>query len=222
MRHKPVHCRTPRKRSGFTALELVLGLSVSALLGICLVGLVSSAAIGWNVTGDGTAADSGGDRGAAYVEKALRSAQDVGYAAPGSASEAATLLLWAHDLYQQDGIIARDRTPQRAELLLFKYDPTSKSLNLYRPKRWLDMTASERAAAATTLTTSDLTLKATADAFAAWGAVQKFKLLGGAKTSVTAVSFWVENNSGRPIVAYEIELDRAGMPAVRRRRQVWS
>ena len=201
--------RAPRR--GLTALELVLGLSISAVIGMALMSLTSAAAAGWRSQEQQAVIDAGAARGQAYAERLVQSAQDVGYWSAGNALEPATVVLWANDLYQQDGAVARDHKPQQAELVVMRYDPTAKQLKLYRPKAWAEMSAAQRAAAATVLTPAQLSAKSTADAFrsAAW--VQELTLLGNAATTVTGAVLGVTTAGERPLVQLRFDVARGGL-----------
>lgn len=202
---------SPHLRRAFTAIEMSLALVVAGLIGVCVVGLVGASGTIWRQQQEAGVGVTSGARAQSYLERVVRSAQDVGYSSPGSASEAPAMLLWAHDLLSKDDPDLRDHQIQACELLLIRYDSDARQIKLYRPIQWTDMTSAQRDKARETVSTAAFAQLQTANDFATNDWVEQHVLAGAAAGEQVTAAWWqVDRSSMNPIIRLRFELLRDG------------
>ncbi len=205
--------RVAAPRRGFTLVELLLGLAITALISVCVLGLTSAAADAWTLHAPGSNAATKAtkiEEDAAVRAATLRNVQRslaIGYAS-GLAMSPPTgeglLLFWFDDRLDLVG------TPQYGELRLLHADPAEARVVLWSPRPWNDYTPAERAQLATA---ADLDAASTADAIIASDLFTPHVLIGWDESLVQAGGFAVERvghvgMSAR--VSYEIVTRRDG------------
>ncbi len=207
--HQPDRSHAAR---GFTALELMLALALTGIIGLCIYALTGASSQIWKQQQEGPQNLAGAGRTQSYVERVLRVSHDVGYWAPGSSTEPASLLLWAHDLGTQEPGATRDYQIQQLEMVLIRFDESTGKIKLYRAKNWDDISLVDQLVA--TALVSELTFgqRLTADTFAAAPWVDQYVIAGGGGQKVTKATWTVDRTTDNPIVRFRIEMgegDRA-------------
>ena len=202
-----------RSNKGFTLVELLLSLAVTALICVCVLGLTAATADAW-ATG---ATDSAGSRAKArvdentatraVVQRVVERSEALGFASGLSASPPTgegLLLAWYDDDLDLAGI------PQWGELRLLHADPVEGRLVLWAPRPWNDYTAAEQTALAGA---ADIDAAASADSIVNSGLFDPHVLIGVADSTVSAGGFRVERAvavGATARVAYEVVVDRDG------------
>lgn len=191
-------------------MELMLGLAITGLVGLCAATLVSATSKTWQAQQQDVSATTATGRTRSFLERAIHNAQDVGYWADGTGAEPATLLLWANDQFAHSGAAALDHQPQLYELTLLRYDASAKRLVLYRPRAWTSLSTSQQSAASLKVAVGGLTNQATADQLRAADWVEEIPVLGNAAAPVTSGWLAVDRTFERPLVRYRFDQLRLG------------
>lgn len=203
--------KTPHLRRAFTAIEMSLALALAGLIGVCVVGLVGASSAIWRQQQEAGVGVTSGARAQSYLERVLRSAQDVGYSSPGGPTEAPAMLLWAHDLLSKDDPDLRDHQIQACELLLIRYESDARQIKLFRPIKWTDMTSAQREKAVEVVSRAAFSQLETANDFAANDWVEQHVLAGAAAGEQVTAAWWqVDRTSTNPIIRLRFELLRDG------------
>lgn len=203
--------RAPWARRGFTAVEVLLAMCLAGFIGLCVLSMTAASSQIWSQQEESSGIGTTGVRTRAYLERVLRSAQDVGYWAEGSESEPAAMLLWAHDDGTRQPDAYRDHQLQQCELLLVRHDPEAGQIKLYRSKDYALLTPAEQLLAKLLMTSSAFNTRAAADAFAASAWVEEHTLAGNVGETVENVSLNVDRTGENPIVWLRFDLVRGGL-----------
>ena len=124
-----------RRPTGFTLIEVLMAMSITAMIGVALTSLALTASSGWAAGDESADASSALHRGTAYVENRVEAAADA----------RAVLLLW-HDAPRESA--RRDYEVQFHELQAVVYDPDADAVVTAIPLHWDSLTAAQRAEAA--------------------------------------------------------------------------
>jgi type II secretory pathway pseudopilin PulG len=191
--------RSLRHRGGFTLMELVIGMMVTALVTAASAALLSAVAQGW------TQSDTAQDNSLAIIQthmrlqRVLRSAKQLGLCKTGAieGSSAASILIWKGDANL-------DSQVQFSELALLEHDPADGVIRYYEvvyPSNW---TVAQQAAADTpALANDEIYDESAIDSFKAIAYVQATVLARG----VTGAEFhrYDSSTTVRPSLDYVLK-----------------
>jgi len=200
-------CRIRRSRlsaAGFTLMELMIGMMVTALVTAASAALLSAVGQGWKQS-DSTQDDSLSIVQAHLrLQRVLRGAKQIGLCHSGSieGSSSAAVLIWKADTNL-------DSQMQFSELALIEHNPSDGIIRYYEvvyPSNW---TPAQKAAADTPALANDNIYDETAiDSFKAISYVQSTILARG----ITGVEFhrYDDGNTVRPTVDYVLKFPLSG------------
>jgi len=205
------HVATAGPARGFTAVEVLLALCLTGFIALCVLSMTMASSQIWAHQQESAGAGTSGARAKSYVERVLRSAQDVGYWSEGSDEEPAALFLWAHDKGTRQPEATRDHQVQQCELMLIRHDPVGGKIKLYRSREYSLLSPAERLLAEQLMTTTQFNSRLTADTFAALPWVQEHDLVGSGGETVQNVTWNVDRTGDNPIVRLRFDVVRAGV-----------
>ena len=226
MRLRLAHCRAlfpaaTRRGGGFTLVEMLLGLVLTAMIALTIAGLASVSSSVWRAQVNAVGADVDQERVGGYLDDLLRNSRDVLYASDPSPLGRQVLVVWRGDAYDQNGVVANDDAAQWAELALLVADPAAGRLEVYLPAAPDTAQPGAAAAPATIFPArgSDPAAELSPESLDAGDAIPAYftatPLLGDSSTKVrvTEAAFAVDRAGRLPLVRYTIALDAAGRAA---------
>ncbi len=145
-------------RSGFTVLELSIGLVITAMILAAVAAIVSAAGQGWSEQNVSQSTQMQANQVYARLQKVLAAAKYVAQVTPGSvdgSGVAASLFFWRSDDYPDGATM--DGTPQVGEMALIQQDSATKTLWLYQAIPYSQMTPTQLTAAGLTMTWAQMT-----------------------------------------------------------------
>lgn len=187
-----------------------MALSLAGFIALCVLAMTSASSQVWTEQRESAGNGTSSVRAKSYMERVLRSSQDVGYWSAGSTTEPAALLLWADDDGASQAEAMGDHRIQQCELMLIRHDPETKQIKLYRGRQWDLLSSVEQLLGLDLVSTSAFNTRATADAFAQQTWVQEHLLAGGPGEEVINVQVNVDRSMDNPIVHFRYEVLRAG------------
>ncbi len=206
--------------SGFTFVELMMGIGVTSLVMLALSSVCMSVAAGWKQGELGRSTWMGGTGVTTQLQRTLREARYLGYVHSGdlSANPAvpATLVYWRAD--DLNGV--PDGVPQIGELGLLEFDPSNRTLTRYEIKPTSELSDAQKSSAAEPLTYNEWVV-----ASSVAGDLKAYLESSGAGRAqiiardVTAAEFATLradelNPTGQPVVLFQLRF-RRGMDATR-------
>jgi prepilin-type N-terminal cleavage/methylation domain-containing protein len=195
-----------RKSRGFTLLEMLIGMTITAVVFAALATVMVSVAQGWQ-SGDGTQSlQVQAAQVYARVRYYLSSAKYIGLvnagSLNGSPSTPGSVFYWAYDGW--NGV--QDGGPEVGEMMLIQHDPTTSTLWLYEPIPVVQMTAQQMNTAGTSMDFANM-------GDPTW--VAKFKTiatpiaLGHNITGATFAADYLASAIQRPMVEFTLAIDRS-------------
>jgi hypothetical protein len=200
-----------------TLVELSISLVITALVLGALSALWFAVAQTWRTSGASQAATLRASQVVARFEATFRQARYICQWTPGSLDDSsaapASCFLWRSDFWNAAGNVnnptdfktqVSDGLVQVGELALVEFDAASKRVYIYQPRDPSVMDSSQRAAAGTVWTWSDLSKSSTLTTFKSLSYVEKKVLSEG----VNAAEFNVPATPalGRPMVEFTLNL----------------
>ncbi|MGA3065312.1 MAG: prepilin-type N-terminal cleavage/methylation domain-containing protein [Tepidisphaeraceae bacterium] len=205
------HCQRRIHRGGFTFIELMIGLVITAMVLAAMAAVMTSVAEGWQAGSISQSTQMQANQIYARVQKILSGAKYV--ILPTDGGSGSSILFWAND-----DLIA-DSTVEAGELGLIQLDSATNTLYLYEAAP--NLTGSQLAAAQTPLNWSTLQTL-TPSQFISWSYIQPTPL-GGPGTSgnpnalqVTGANFFVTglgSTTQLPIIEFSLSFDKNGQSA---------
>jgi hypothetical protein len=220
------------RRLGFTFIELMMGIMLTALVMAALSSVCIGVAAGWKQGELGRSTWVTGTGVVTQLQRTLRDARYLGYVVPGNASASpavtASVFYWRGDDFntaydanpppmETDTNDYTDGVPQVGEMGLIEFDPTAGTLTRYEVQNWRKLTATHHGEFARSLTYADFVTAANAAA--------DFKAIlaqfAGAGTAtvlardVTAAEFSTIRaddpslTAGRPVIRFTLKLHRS-------------
>jgi hypothetical protein len=119
----PIKPRRAPARSGFTFVELCLGLVVTSLISAAVASLLLSVSACWNATAELQSATIRANQFTERLSSKLRDAKRIGTWNTGNAAVAAGLIFWRD--VNNDGIMTY------SELAVIQHEPTTQTIDLY-------------------------------------------------------------------------------------------
>jgi len=123
-------------KRGFTIIELMMGISITAMVMAALGAVCMATANGWRQGEFTRSAWISGSGAASQVQRALRDAKYIGYIVPGDLTATpavpASVFYWRADDFDGDA----DGVLQIGEMGLIEFDTTERSLIRYEAKAW--------------------------------------------------------------------------------------
>ncbi|MEL7237881.1 MAG: prepilin-type N-terminal cleavage/methylation domain-containing protein [Planctomycetota bacterium] len=188
--------RTLRRRRGFTIVEMLMSLVITALIGLAATSLAVSAASGWEQTEESASISTRLERSTRYMESAIDSSNNAwSWRAAGSpdADVDEFMMTWRDGFL---GPITDDSIIQLSEIQLFRYDPDTDRLYAVLSEPWEEMSFFERGAALIPLTGAAFdNLEATADFFEGQSFTFEVPLVGPTPERVTAMNFTIDREN---------------------------
>ena len=133
-----------RARRGLTFVELTIGMAITAVLMLALATFASAVSRGWQNSQDQFKARSVTHQSVAALRDVLSEMLCVVQSKAGDAAGgSAYMFCWDTDNWNG----AADLQAQFGEMSLIEYDPTTKTIWLYKPKDVSQMTAAEKTTA---------------------------------------------------------------------------
>lgn len=208
--------RTPQfglAASGFTFVELVLGMAVTTMALAAMAALMSAVSAGWKQQGAGQSTHLANRQAVARVDALLRPAKLTGFVREGSLSsntaDAACVLFWRGDFAGGTA----DRDIEFSEIALLEHDRPRKEIRYYQVVFPPNLSASQTAAADRKYKHLDLLGATAASDFKALNYVVGRTVA----TGVTGATFYVNWPTGNaqqlPSVEYQLVFDRGGTPS---------
>jgi Tfp pilus assembly protein PilW len=195
---------------GFTFVELVLGMAVTAMVMVALSAACLAVGEAWRESDYARSAATKGSATTSALRLALRDARYVGYVVTGdlaaSSATTASVLYWRADDF--DGA-ANDKV-ELGEMALIEFDPATKSIVKYEAKDSSAMTSSQRTYSSVELSRSDVVTNANAaKEFKAYLTNTNSGVVTPLLRNVSAATFRVvrandDSSTARPVVAYEL------------------
>jgi Tfp pilus assembly protein PilW len=210
-----------RRRHAMTLVELSVGLLITTIV----IGALSSV---WIAVGDTWRKSSSSQtqtlrtsQAVTRLEGVFRQAKYVCQLTPGSATDAtaapASAFFWRLDYWNAAGDVSNpatfatavpDNLVQVAELSLVEYDAAAKRLYLYQAKDPAAMNSTERAAAGTVWTWTDLSKSSNLTVFKGLSYVQRKVLSEG--IAGAAFNMPTATAGGRPIIEFTLTIPQTG------------
>lgn len=212
---------SPRRRHAMTLLELSIGLLITTIV----IGALSSLwiAVGdtWRKSSSSQTQTLRAGQIVTRLEGTFRQAKYICQFTPGSVTDTsaapASAFFWRSDSWNAAGDVSNaaafvtpvaDNLVEVAELSLVEYDAASKRLYLYQAKDAAAMNSTERAAAGTVWTWTDLSKSSNLTVFKGLSYVQKKVLSEG--VSAAAFNMPTPKAGGRPIVEFTLTMPQTG------------
>jgi hypothetical protein len=208
-----------------TLIELSIGLVICALVIGALSALWFAVAETWRTSSSSQGMTLRASQVVTRLESTVRQAKYICQLTSGSVTDcnaaAASVFLWRCDSWNAAGdvnnaanfkIEAPDNLPQVAELALIEYDATAQRIYLYQAKDPATMNASQRTAAGTVWTWSDLSKPSNLGTFKSLSYVEKRVLSEG--VSACAVNMPALSSTARPMLEFTLTLTRSGVNTV--------
>jgi hypothetical protein len=202
--------RDPTTRRGLTFVELVIAMTITAMVAGGVAGILTAVSAGWQQGRQVEMGASVTSRTMLRIQKIIRTAKQIGACREGGGTSAADVLLWKGDL-NGDGKV------QFSELAMLEFqpndDPTQSQLVYWQvsyPSSW---TSDQKQAA-------DATLED--DAIYSDGAINLFKQLANVVatpevTGLTSVQFHRIDSAStvRPALEYILTFDEDGASIIK-------
>jgi Tfp pilus assembly protein PilW len=216
---------SPRPRHAMTLVELSIGLLITTIV----IGALSSLwiAVGdtWRKSSSSQTQTLRAGQIVTRLEGTFRQAKYVCQLTPGSVTETsaapASAFFWRSDYWNAAGDVSNpaafstavtDNLVEVAELSLVEYDAASKRLYLYQAKDPAAMNSTERAAAGTVWTWTDLSKSSNLTVFKGLSYVQQKVLSEG--VSAVAFNMPTARAGGRPIIEFTLTMPQTGGTAL--------
>lgn len=207
--------QSSQPRRGLTLLELSLGLSITAIIGLAIMGLSAAVSSAWAFNSDRGLQTVAEEqlRARAAIEREIDKALAVGYSSgiPTAAPASAWLVLWANDDLPSD---AGNDTAQYFELRFLEASPIDGCVYLWVAKPWDDVEEEVQALLAEAVGGDFNRTDAVTVAIGS-GAFVRHRLYGNTDgpTVVTGGGFdadYTESALPQTVVRYEITAQREG------------
>ncbi len=200
------------RNHAFTLVELLLAISLMAVVMLAMALFMTATAEGWKTTDDSRRATMGETRLSSRLENVLRPAKHIVLLPSGNPNPTA-ILYWAYDGLGG----STDAFANRGEIGLLVWDAQEKLIRHFAPSRVIDQSDLPDA---TATTFGNLSAASTIKTISQWSYLQPAEIIAGPadlepstnSTLVTGFSVQKKAASGsRPILWYSIDLaDRDG------------
>ena len=215
----------PRRHHAMTLVELSVGLLITTIV----IGALSSLwiAVGdtWRKSSSSQTQTLRASQAVTRLEGTFRQARYICQLTAGSATDTtaapASAFFWRSDYWNAAGDVSNpaafnttvvDGLVEVAELSLVEYDAASKRLYLYQAKDPAVMTSTERAAAGTIWTWTDLSKSSNLTVFKGLSYIQKKVLSEG--IAGAAFNIPTPQAGGRPIIEFTLTMPQTGGTAL--------
>lgn len=212
---RAIHTTCARRR-GMTIIELSMGLLVTGMVMASLAAVWSAVGQTWSNTSSSQQVSLSGNQAALRFEDLLRQSKYICQyttgSMDGSASKAASVLLWKSDTWSVAPATSADGKPQLGELLLIEHNLSDQKLYVYEPLASSAMDASQKIRAAGVATWSDLSASATPSAFKSYDFVKRKTLA----ESVSGATLYVpaQTTGARQAMEFSLKISRGGTSTV--------
>lgn len=204
------------RRRGMTVIELSMGLLVTGMVMASLAAVWSAVGQTWSNTTSSQQISLSGNQAALRLEDLLRQSKYVcqytSGSLDGSASKAASVLLWKNDSWSVAPATSADGKPQLGELLLIEHSVPDQKIYVYEPIASSAMDASQKSRAGGVATWSDLSASTTPTTFKTYDFVRKKTLA----ESVSGASLYLpaQTTSARQGLEFTLKLSRSGTTSI--------
>jgi hypothetical protein len=199
------HCRG---RSGLTFVELMLGLSITALVMGAVAAFVTAAGTHWRSSEPGQSVHLAQGQVTVRLQHIVRDSRLIGATRSGSldsSGAAAALLLWRADS-NEDGQI------QLSEIALIEHDRTQAALLVYELRLPAEMSSAERSARDHTVSYDAIAEPSAPEAFRSIEHVTPVPLARG----ISGARFHVHSagRNQRPALEFALRVNRGGSDGI--------